>query len=82
MGMNAIYYTRVVNCFLVSVWGQYWTRVACTSDGLCTFYDCKKQAWWWHRSAVGALQDTQLNLENVGRGPHTERRICYTRVVN
>ena len=45
VGMNAIYYTHVVNCFLVSVWGQYWARVACTSYGLCTLYDCKEQAY-------------------------------------
>ena len=48
IGMNAIYYTRVVNCFLVSVWGQYWTRVAWTSDGVCTFYD-------WHDGGTVAL---------------------------
>ena len=82
MDMNAIYYTRVVNSFLVSVWGQYWTRVVWTRDGLCALYDCKKQARWWHRSAVCTLQDTQLNLGNVGRGPRTELRIYYTRVVN
>ena len=80
--MNAIYYTRVVNCFLVSVWGQYWTRVACTSDGLCKIFDSKNQAWWWHRSTVRSLEDTQLNLESVRRGPCTEHRIYYTRVVN
>ena len=80
--MKAIYYTRVVNCFLGSVWGQYWTRVTWTSDQQCTLYGCKKQAWWWHRSAVCTLQDTQLDLENVGRGPRAERRIYYTRVVN
>ena len=82
LGPLAIYYTRVVNCFLVIVWGQHWTRVAWTSDEPCTLHDCKKQAWRLPRSAVCTLEDAQLNLENVRRGSCTERRIYYTRVVN